>query len=238
MKGLGTLINAAAIIAGGIVGITFKRFIKDNYQETMLKATGFMVMFMGAAGTLSKMLVINNDLTISTIGTMNILISLAFGGLIGEILDIDGHLQKFGIWLRQKSGSEGDNMFIEGFVTSSLTVGIGAMAIMGSISDGIYGDYSILAAKGAIDFVIILAMAASMGKGCAFSSVTVFLVQGSMTLLAALIGNMFTEHMLMYVSMTGGILIFCVGVNLVWEKTIRVANLLPALILTILISMF
>ena len=89
MRGLGTLINAGAIVAAGIVGIIFKRFIKDRYQETMLKATGFMVMFMGAAGTLSKMLVINNDRSISTIGTMNILLSLAFGALIGEILDIE-----------------------------------------------------------------------------------------------------------------------------------------------------
>ena len=236
MRGLGTIINAAAIIAAGILCILCRRFIKERYQDTMLKVTGFTVMFIGAAGTLSKMLIITDNGTLTSSGTINLLISLALGGLIGEIIDLDSLLQRFGMWLRHKSRSDGDSKFIDGFVTASLTVGIGAMGIMGSISDGIFGDYSILAAKAAIDFVIILAMAASMGKGCAFSSVTVLAVQGSITLMAALAGNLFTEAMLDCIAMTGGILIFCVGVNLVWERTIRVANLLPSIIITVLIS--
>ena len=236
MRGLGTLINAGAIVAGGILGLLCGRFVKDRYRETVLKATGFAVMFLGAAGTLAKMLVISEDGTLSSAGTINILISLALGGLIGEIIDIDGLLQRLGLWLRHRSGSDGDSRFIDGFMTASLTVGIGAMGIMGSINDGIFGDYSILAAKAAIDFVVILAMTASMGKGCAFSSVTVLVMQGSMTLLAALAGNLFTEDMLHCISMTGGILIFCVGVNLVWDRTIRVANLLPAIVITSILS--
>ena len=236
IRGLGTIINAGAIVAAGILGMLFGRFIKDRYQETMLKATGITVMFIGAAGTLAKMLVIGENGSLQAEGTINVLISLALGGLIGEIIDIDGLLQRLGLWLRHKSGSDGDNRFIDGFMTASLTVGIGAMGIMGSINDGILGDYSILAAKAAIDFVVILAMAASMGKGCAFSAFTVLLTQGSVTFLAALAGNFFTETMLHYISMTGGILIFCVGVNMVWEKTIRVANLLPAVVITALLS--
>ena len=236
MRGLGTIINAAAIIAAGILGILCRRFIKDRYQETMLKATGVTVMFLGAAGTLSKMLVPSGDGGLAVTGTINILVSLALGGLIGEIIDIDRLFERFGLWLRHKARSDGDTSFIDGFITASMTVGIGAMGIMGSINDGVYGDYSILAAKAAIDFVIILAMAAAMGKGCAFSAVTVFAVQGTMTLLAALAGNLFTESMLDCISMTGGILIFCVGLNLVWEKLIRVANLLPAIVITVLIS--
>ena len=236
VKCLGTLINAVAIIAAGIVGVTCKRFIKESYQDTMIKAAGLAVMFMGAAGSLSKMIVIDGK-TLSTTGTINIVISLALGGLIGEIIDIDGLFNRFGAWLKHKSASDGDNLFINGFVTASLTVGIGAMGIMGSINDGIYGDYSILAAKATIDFVIILVMASSMGKGCAFSSLTVIATQGTITALAAFFGDMLTEAMLTNIAMTGGILIFCIGLNLIWENTIKVANLLPSLIITVIIAL-
>ena len=186
IRGLGTLINAAAIIASGVLGVTFRKFIKESYQETMLKATGFAVMFMGAAGSLSKLIVIEEG---------------------GKSLGTTGTL-------RHKSGNDSDNQFINGFVTASLTVGIGAMGIMGSINDGIYGDYAILAAKATIDFVIILVMASSMGKGCAFSSITVLVTQGSITALAAAFGGMLTDAMLTNIAMTGGILIFCIGINL------------------------
>jgi hypothetical protein len=238
IKGLGTVINAAAIILGGIAGVTFKRFIKESYQDTMIKAAGLAVMFMGAAGSLSKMIIIEDGgRSLGTTGTINVVISLALGGLIGEIIDIDGLFNRLGAWLKHKSGSDGDNHFINGFVTSSLTVGIGAMGIMGSINDGIYGDYSILAAKAMIDFVIILVMASSMGKGCAFSSLTVIATQGSVTALAAAFGGMLTEPMLTNIAMTGGILIFCIGLNLIWENTVKVANLLPALVVTVVIAM-
>ena len=238
IKGLGTLINALAIIAAGIIGVVCRKYIKQSYQETIIKAAGLAVMFMGAADTLSRMIVISDGgKSRSTTGTINIVISLALGGLIGEIIDIDGLFNRLGAWLKHKSGSDGDNRFINGFVTASLTVGIGAMGIMGAINDGIYGDYSILAAKATIDFVIILVMASSMGKGCAFSSLTVIVTQGSITVLAALFGGMLTDAMLINIAMTGGILVFCVGLNLIWENTIKVANLLPALIVTIVIAM-
>jgi uncharacterized membrane protein YqgA involved in biofilm formation len=238
IRGLGTLINAAAIIVAGIAGVTGKKYIKERYQETMLKATGFAVIFLGAAGSLAKMLVIEDSgKSISTTGTINIVVSLALGALIGEIIDIDGLFNRFGAWLRHKTGNDGDNKFINGFVSASLIVGIGAMGIMGAISDGIYGDYSILAAKATIDFVIILVMAASMGKGCAFSSLTVIATQGTITALAAAFGGLLTDPMLDSIAMTGNILIFCIGVNLVKENTIKVANLLPALIITVLIAL-
>ena len=126
---------------------------------------------------------------------------------------------------------------MDAFVTASLTVSVGAMAIIGSIQDGISGDYSILAAKAILDFVIILIMAASMGKGCIFSAIPVFVFQGLMTLLAAVLANLMTDAILDNLSMVGNILIACVGVNLIWPKTIRTANLLPALIITILIGL-
>ena len=232
MRGFGTIFNAFAIIAGGILGIVFRRFLKERYQETIMKATGFAVVFLGAAGTLSKMLVLSDDgKTLATTGTMVMIFSLALGALIGEIIDIDAKFEQFGEWLKHKTGSDGDNQFTNGFVTASLTVSIGAMAILGSIQDGIYGDHSTLVAKGILDFIIVLIMASSMGKGCVFSFIPVAVLQGTVTALAVVLAGIMTEPVLNNLSLVGNILIFCVGINLVWEKTIKVANLLPALLI-------
>ena len=237
MRGLGTIINALAILAGGILGIGLKRFLKAHYQETILKATGFAVLFLGAAGTLSKMLVVSADGTsLATTGTMLMILSLAAGAFIGELIDIDGLFERFGEWLKHRTGSDGDNQFTNGFVSASLTVSIGAMAIIGSIQDGIYGDCSTLMAKAVLDFIIVMIMASSMGKGCIFSFLPVAVLQGSMTFLAVAISGVMTESVLNHLSLVGNILIFCVGVNLIWPKTIKVANLLPSLVLAVLFT--
>ncbi len=232
MRGFGTIINAFAIIFGGMLGILGKRFLKEHYQDTIIKSTGFSVMFLGAAGTLSKMLVpTDGSLTVS--GSMTLILSLALGALVGEIIDIDALFERFGDWLKHKTGSDGDNQFTNGFVSASLTVSIGAMGIMGSIQDGIYGDHSTLMAKAVLDFIIVMILASSMGKGCVFSFLPVALIQGSITALAVVLSGFVTEAMLNNLSLVGNILIFCVGINLVWPKTIKVANLLPALVFAI-----
>ena len=238
MKGLGTIINALAIIAGGILGILCKRFIKERYQETVIRATGFATIFLGAAGTFARMLTVEDGArTLSAGGAMTIIISLVVGALIGEIIDIDALFERFAAWLRHRTGSDGDSQFVNGFVTASLTVSIGAMAIMGAIQDGVYGDHSTLAAKAVLDFIIVLVMASSMGKGCVFSFIPVAVVQGLMTLLAAGLSGLMTEAVLANLSMVGNILIFCVGVNLVWPKTIRTANLLPSIVIACLMTL-
>lgn len=237
MRGLGTIINALAILIGGVLGILFKRFLKESYQETIIKATGFSVVFLGASGTLSKMLYITADGALSTNGTMLMVVSLALGALIGELLALDAQFDRFGAWLKHKTGSDGDNQFVNGFVSASLTVSIGAMAVIGSIQDGIYGDQSTLVAKAIIDFIIVLIMASSMGKGCIFSCIPVAILQGSMTALAVLLSKFMTDDVLNNISLVGNILIFCVGINLVWPKTIKAANLLPALLVAIVMTL-
>ena len=134
---------------------------------------------------------------------------------------------------KKKTGNARDAAFVEGFVTASLTVCIGAMAIVGAINDGIYGDYSVLLTKSILDFIIIIVMAASLGKGTIFSAIPVALLQGSITALSRLILPIMTDAALHNLSLVGSILIFCVGVNLVWGRMIRVANLLPAIPLAI-----
>lgn len=230
MRGLGTIINALAIVIGGVLGILFKRFLKERYQDTIIKATGFSVVFLGAAGTLSKILTVRPDGTLSTGGSMVMILSLALGALLGELIDLDAQFERFGEWLKHKTGSDGDNQFVNGFVSASLTVSIG------SIQDGIYGDHSTLVAKAILDFIIVLIMASSMGKGCVFSFIPVAVLQGAMTALAVVLSGFMTDAVLNNLSLVGNILIFCVGINLVWPRTIKVANLLPSLLVAVALT--
>lgn len=235
MIGLGTIINCVAILIGGILGLLFGRFLKEDIQDSLTKACGISTLFIAIAGALESMLHIEQDSLVST-GSLLIVGCLALGTLIGEILNIENLFERFGKWLKCKTGNAKDNRFIEAFVVASLTVCIGAMAIVGAIEDGMTGNFSILATKAVLDLIIIMVMTCAMGKGCIFSAIPVGLLQGSITLLARFISPIMTQHALSNLSMIGSILIFCVGVNLVWDKKIRVANMLPALILAILAS--
>lgn len=230
MPGTGTIINAAAIVLGGLAGLLFGKFFNEHKQDALSKACGVSVLFIGIAGALEGMLTVEGAAVASGKG-MLITICLAAGAFIGELIGIEDLFERFGAWLKIKTGNAGDKKFIEGFVTASLTVCIGAMAIVGAIQDGITGDFSILTTKAILDFVIILVMTCSLGKGCIFSAIPVAAFQGSVTALARLVQPLMTEAALAHISMIGSILIFCVGVNLVWGRKIRVANFLPALVL-------
>lgn len=235
MRGMGTIVNVLAIIIGGSLGLFCKNLLKDRYQETIMKATGIATMFLALSGTLSKMFVIQ-QVGIQTTGSMNVILSLVIGALIGEMIDIDHFFEKFGNWLKLKTKSQGDHQFVNAFVTASLTVCIGAMAIMGAIQDGIYANPSILFAKAILDFVIILVMSSSMGKGCFFAFIPVAFLQGTLTALSVGLAPFMTTSLLNHLDMVGNILIFCVGINLIWPRTIRVANLLPALVVAVVLS--
>lgn len=232
MPGVGTIINVCCIVAGGLVGLIGKRFISQRLQDALLKACGLSVIFLGLGGALEKMLTVaaaaDGSVTLSSGGTMMILVSLAAGSAIGEAIDLDARFEALGSWLREKTGSSGDATFVDGFVTASLTVCIGAMAIVGSIQDGISGDYTTLALKGAIDAVCICAMAASMGKGVIFSALPVGVWQGLVTAASTLLQPVMTRAALDNLGLVGSILIFCVGVNLIWPRTFKPANMLPA----------
>ena len=198
-----------------------------------MTATAVCVLFIGIGGALQEMLTISNG-QLSSDGTMMMIGSFAIGALLGEWMNIELRLEQFGQWLKIKTGSSGDASFVDGFVTASLTVCVGAMAVVGAIQDGMEGDYSILAAKAILDFLIILIMTASLGKGCLFAAVPVAIFQGLLTILARFIKPFMTAAALSNLSLVGSIMIFCVGVNLLWNKGIRVANLLPGLVIAVL----
>ena len=233
MYGLGTIINTAAIVAGGAGGALFGRFLKENVQDTLTKCCGVSTLFIAVTGALEQMLTVENGVVVSH-GAMLVIGCLTIGAVIGELLDLEGAFERFGEWLKQKTGNAKDKRFVDAFVTASLTVCIGAMAIVGSIEDGITGDYSILATKSVLDFIIIMVMSCSMGRGAVFSAIPVAILQGSITALAGLLRPVMTAAALANLSMVGSVLIFCVGVNLVWGKKVRVANLLPAIVIAVI----
>ena len=233
MYGLGTVINVGAIIVGGLLGILFGRFIGERHREALCKACGLAVIFIGVGGALKGMLsVVDGKIVYG--GDFLIIGCLALGALIGELVNIEGGFERFGEWLKIKTGNAQDGGFVDAFVTASLTVCIGAMAIVGSIEDGLTGNYSILATKAVLDLIIIMVMTSSMGKGCVFSAIPVAILQGGITILAGFMKVLMTEAALSNLSLVGNVLIFCVGVNLVWGKKIRVANLLPAIVAAVI----
>lgn len=233
MAGMGTLINVGGILAGGLGGLLFGKALKKRYQDTLMMACGVCVMFLGIGGTMQEMLKISQG-KLTTEGTMMLIGSYAVGALIGEWLNIELKMEQFGEWLKIKTSNSGDGAFVDAFVTASLTVCIGAMAVVGAIQDGIYGDSSILAAKTVLDLLIIMVMTASLGKGCMFSAIPVALFQGGITALSTVIEPFMTEQALSNLSLTGSILIFCVGLNLIWGKKVKVANMLPCIVVAVL----
>ena len=233
MTGLGTIINSAAIVAGGLIGHFAGRLFRQDQQEALTKACGISVLFIAIAGAMQGMLHIDGGKILSG-KAMLVVLCLALGTITGELIGIEKGFERFGEWLKRKTGNSGDRQFVNAFVTASLTVCIGAMAIVGAIQDGLSGDYSTLAVKAVLDFIIIAVMTSSLGKGCVFSAIPVFLFEGGVTLLARLISPIMTETAVAYLSLIGSVLIFCVGLNLVWGKKIRVANMLPAVIFAVI----
>lgn len=230
--GLGTIINTVCIVAGGTAGCFFGKYLTAQSQDALSKACGISTLFIGISGAMEGMLKIGGA-SLESGRSMFVVICLALGALIGEIINIEGWFERFGEWLKVKTGNAKDRDFVNGFVTASLTVCIGAMAIVGAIQDGIAGDYAILATKAILDLIIVMVMTCSMGKGCIFSAIPVCLFEGSITLLARLIKPVMTDTALANLSLIGSVLIFCVGINLVWGKKIRVANLLPAVVFAV-----
>ncbi len=233
MIGLGTLINSAGIVVGGVIGLFAGKLFREEQQESLNKACGVSVLFIAIAGAMEGMLKIR-DGVLSSEKSLLVVLCLALGTMIGELIGIEKGFERFGNWLKKKTRSSGDTGFVNAFITASLTVSIGAMAIVGAIQDGLTGNYYTLAVKTVLDFIIVAVMTSSMGKGAIFSAIPVFVFEGGITLLARLISPVLTETALAYLSLIGSVLIFCIGINLVGGKKLRVANMLPAVLLAIL----
>lgn len=232
MNGLGTIINVAAVIFGSLLGVIIRGGLKEKTQKILMQACGLATLFIGISGTLEQMLVVDGK-SVRVTGTLLLICALVIGGFIGESIDIEMRLDRLGERLREIVKSGTDSRFVDGFVTSSLVICIGAMAVVGSLQDGLTGDYSMLVSKSILDFIITLVFASTMGIGVLFSALPLGIYQGSITLLAVFIAPFLTDEMISGLSLVGSALIFGVGINLLWEKKLKVGNLLPALLVPV-----
>lgn len=237
MPGIGTIVNVILIIAGGLLGLLFGKIIKKDMQQSIICANGVVVLFLGISGTMEKMLEITSE-GLAASGSLMLIICVVIGTFIGELINIEGGFERLGEWLKKKSGNSSDAGFLDAFLTTSFTVCIGAMAIVGSIQDGLLHDPSMLIAKAVLDFVIVFMLTSALGKGCIFSAIPVAILQGVVTLCSGLLEPLMSDTALSYLSMTGSALIFCVGINLIWPGKIKVANMLPAIVLAVIWAIF
>ncbi|MBQ8524029.1 MAG: DUF554 domain-containing protein [Clostridia bacterium] len=238
MFGLGTIVNTAAVIAGSLVGILLKRSINERISSSLMKAIGCATIFIGASGALSEMLAVT-DSGISTQGIMLLCVSLALGTVVGELLKIEEKLESMGDRMkRMKIFASSSGNFTEGFVSATLVVCIGAMAIIGPIKDALEGDTSILFTKSILDFMSTMIFASTLGVGVMCSAIPMFIYQGAFTLFAGAVEpylySLGDGNLVGNLSMVGSVLIFGVGVNLAFGKKLRVGNMLPALLVPVL----
>lgn len=237
MIALGTIINVGAVIVGGFLGMLLHGGLKEKYKQTLMQALGLSTMFIGLSGALKGMFTIHGNM-IDTQGSIILIASLVVGSLIGEWIDVIHKMQRFGEWLQVKVKAKNNDHFVEGFVTTSLVICVGAMAIVGALQDGLSGDPSMLITKSILDFVIVLIFASTLGVGTIFSAIPLGIYQGSITIFATLIAPILSETMISNLSFIGSVLIFGVGINLAFGDRVKVGNMLPSLIIVVILSLF
>lgn len=224
MVGTGTIVNVAAIAAGSLVGLVVGRGIKEKYQETVIYGLALCVILLGL-----QMAFQGKHILIT-------IVSLVVGSILGEALDIEDKLEKVGLWLAQKvqqakgKGDAGTDAFVEGFLSTSLLYCVGAMAIVGSIQDGLTGDATTLYTKALIDGLSGIIYASNMGIGVLFSALSVGVYQGTLTALAGLLGPYMSQTVVQEIAASGGLMILGVGINMTKLLKIRVGNMLPGLV--------
>lgn len=228
----GTIINAVAIILGSLIGILAKKGIPKRVENALNDALGVSILIIGMVGVIKSMITVNTDFSLSDGGSLILIASLVLGAFVGELLGIEVFIEKIGFRLEKQVGR---GEIAKGFVPSTILFCVGAMAILGAISDGLTGDYSVLALKSTLDGISSIILSATLGIGVLFSAFIVFAYQGAISALAVFISPYITTELLNLLSMTGYAIIMCIGLNFLKIKKIKTANLLPALVFTVII---
>lgn len=224
---LGTIVNSLTIIIGSIVGVIVKDKMNEKISNTIMSGLGLCVIYIGIEGALK----IEN--------TLIMIISIAIGALIGEIIDIDKALSKLGIIIEKKINKKGSNIPIaEAYVTTTLLFCVGAMAIVGSLESGLNNNHSTLYAKSVLDGVTSIVFAASLGIGVILSAISVFIYQGSITLAAGFLATYLNDYAIANMSAVGSLLIIGLGLNVIGATKIKISNLLPAMLVAVILSFF
>ncbi|MBQ6789413.1 MAG: DUF554 domain-containing protein [Clostridia bacterium] len=235
---MGTIVNIIAVLAGSIIGMVFKRGISDKLSESLMKALGLATVFIGITGVLSDTVtVIDGRLSVS--GVLLMIVSLTVGTLAGEAMRIEERLEGLGEKLKKlKIFASGGERFTEGLVTAFLVFCVGAMSIVGPIKDALYGDASILFTKSVLDLTSSMIFASALGVGVMCAVIPLAVYQGALTLFAGLVEpylyTLGDGRLVSNLSAVGSVLIFGVGINLIFGKRLRVGNMLPALIVPVI----
>ena len=221
----GTLVNTAAVILGSLIGLAVGSRLPEKVKQMVMNGLGLCTLLIGFK------MAFKGEQILLIIG------SLVLGGIIGELLDIEGWLERLGEKIKKRVKSESGN-FVVGFVTASLVFCVGPMTVVGSIEDGIRGDASILYAKSVLDGFASIAFASWLGIGVLFSAVTVLVYQGLLTLLGQKLSFLLNQHVLNELTATGGLMIVGIGLLLLDIKKVRVGNFLPALVIVVILALF
>lgn len=223
MRGIGTLINVIGVVLGASAGVFMGRGISENLRSQLIRVQGLSVVILGLSGALNRLGTYEGD-------TMMMLIAMVLGTLLGAMMGIEGAIEEFGEKLKARYGS-GEEEFVQGFLIASMTMCIGAMGIIGAFEDALFGNITILMAKTVLDGFTAFVLANYYGRGVLFSALPLGLWQGSFTLLAVFLAPLLTDLVLHNISILGNIMIFAIGLNLVFDAKLPVANMLPALFL-------
>ena len=220
---IAAVVNAVVVILGGLLGLFLGGRLKEKHTKTIVAALGICTMVIGITGA------------IKTTNILIVIICLVIGTILGELLHIEYLLDKLGDWLKAKVAKNGGGRFTEGFVTASLLFCVGSMAIMGSFDAGLRQDYNTIFAKSALDCVMAVTFAATMGVGVLFSGGTVLIYQGALTLLAGVVAPYLSEPVIVEMSAVGGVMLIATGMNIIGltKERIKVGNMLPAIALPV-----
>lgn len=229
----GFLVNAVGVIVGGLIGLLFRKFIKKEYCDAVLKGMGIVVLLVGLFGVIENTITIDAG-KVSFEGTLLLIISIGVGTFIGETLKIDDHLNNFALKLEKKVNK---GKISEGFITATALYCVGAMTIIGTLNDTL-GNPETIYLKAALDMVTSIVLASTLGIGVLFSAGAIIVYQGLLTLIFALLNNVINQDALLeltkLVSMVGYVLVMAIGFNFLVKDKIKVTNMLPALLIPII----
>lgn len=225
---ISAVVNAAAVIIGSCIGLLLKKGIPDRFSDILMKGLGLCTVYIGVSGALKGE------------NTIILIISMVVGALIGEGIDLDEKLNRFGNFLEEKFKSKdgGKVSIAEGFVTASLLFCVGAMTIVGSLQSGLTGDHEMIFAKSMLDFVAAIIFASSLGIGVIFSAAFVLVYQGAIVLLAQWISPLLTDYTINEMTCAGSVIIIALALNMLGLTKIKVMNFVPAIFIPILLCLF
>lgn len=231
MSFLGTTVNVIAVLVGSMLGLLLKKGLSEDLEHSVTQVLGLSTMVIAGAGLITTMISVDPATgKLSSSGELLLLVSLAIGALVGNLLKIEEGLNHWGERIEKRFGKSN---FARGFISASLLFCVGAMTIMGSFNDGLYGDSKILFIKSALDFIASIVLTASLGFGVIFASVSVLVYQGLLTLGAGMLSGVLVGDLLNNICIVGYAIVACISLNFFGQIKIKTANLLPALLVPI-----